>query len=142
MSQSVRKMRKFVIDEVMLKVATAVAKGDRALSDILTEFKVNERTFYRWKKHPEYQLKIDEIIADIDIAQKAERIKIAKKEIKRVIKKLESNEDKPTSRDLVALLKYVGEELGDYEPKVRHTGEVGVVILDNIPQKKEETEGE
>ena len=115
MSENSSKKAKFVIDEVKLKLAEAVAKGDRPLSEVLTEFGVTERTFYRWKKHPEFQRKIDEIIQDIDIAQKSERIKIAKKEIKRVLKRLDLNEDHPTSRDLVALLRFVGDEVGDLQ---------------------------
>lgn len=116
MSENSRKKTVFVWDEVKLKIAEAVAKGDRPLKDILTEFKINERMFYRWKKYPDFQRKIDEIIQDIDISQKSERIKIAKKEIKRVLARLELNEDKPGSKDLVALLRFVGEEVGDYEP--------------------------
>ena len=113
MAQRGRKKAVFVIDEVKLKVATAIAKGDRALSDILTEYKIPERTFYRWKKEPEFQLKIDEIIADIDISMKSERIKIAKKELKRVLARLELDEDKPKSSDVVALLRFIGDEVGD-----------------------------
>jgi|GEM_PF-5881179 len=125
-------MAKFVMDELKLKLAEAVAKGDRPLSEVLTKLDITERTFYRWKLHPEFQRKIDEIIADIDIAQKSERIKIAKKEIKRILKRLELNEDKPGSRDLVSLLKYVGEEIGDYT----EAGKTIKIIWDD-PEKEE-----
>jgi hypothetical protein len=135
MAQKGRKKAVFVIDEVKLNVATAVAKGDRALSDILSEYKIPERTFYRWKKEPAFQLKISEIIADIDISMKSERIKIAKKELKRVLARLDLNEDKPMSRDVVALLRFIGDEVGDLEPKVKHTGEFGITIIDDIPRK-------
>ena len=137
MAKPGRKKAKFVITDVMIRVATAVAQGDRSLSDILTENKIAERTFYRWKNHPEYQLKLNEILADIDITRKGERIKIAKTEIRRILKHLERGEDKPASRDLIAALKYVGEELGDYEPKFRH--DIGVTIVDDIPKKIIET---
>lgn len=114
MSENVTKKTGFVWDEKKIKVAGAMAKGDRTQNQIATEFGITPRTIQRWAEHPEFQRQIDEIIQDIDIAQKSERIKIAKKEIKRILKKLELNEDRPTSRDLVALLKYVGEEIGDY----------------------------
>lgn len=125
MAESSRKKAGFVWDEVKLKLAEAVAKGDRSLNEVLTEFKIPERTFYRWKKHPEFQQKIDEIIADIDIAQKAERIKIAKKVIRQ---KLEQDKDKLSSKDLLDWLKYVGEEVGDYEPKQKIAHEGSVII--------------
>lgn len=114
MSKEVAKKTDFVWDEKKLNVAEAIAKGDRTQNQIATEFGITARTIQRWAEYPEFQRKIDEIIQDIDIAQKSERIKIAKKEIRRVLKKLDLNEDHPTSRDLVALLKYVGEEIGDY----------------------------
>lgn len=96
-------------------VANAIAKGDRSIKQILAEFKVTDKVYYTWKKHPEFQRKIDEILQDIDIAQKSERIKIAKKEIKRVLARLELNEDRPTSKDLVALLRFIGDEVGDLQ---------------------------
>lgn len=114
MTQTGSKRSQFVWDETKLKAAEAVAKGDCTQNQIVTELGVSRRTLIRWAEHPEFQTKVNEIIADIDIAQKAERIKIAKKEIKRVIMRLDLNEDKPTSRDLVALLKFVAEEVGDY----------------------------
>lgn len=122
MAENGRKKTKFVWDDVKLKVAEAIAKGDRSLNEILTECGVSERTVYRWKKHPEFQRKVDEIIQDIDIAQKAERIKIAKKVIKQ---KLEHDKNKLSNKDILDWLKYVGEEVGDYEPKqhIKITGE-------------------
>ncbi len=122
MSEKVRKKAVFVWDEQKLNVAEAIAKGNGSVKEILTSCGITERIYYKWKKHPEFQLRINEIIADIDISLKAERIKIAKAEIKRVVARLKENEDKPGSRDLVALLKFVGEEVGDYEPvqKVKH----------------------
>lgn len=112
----------FQWDEIKEKAAEAVAKGELSQERISSDLGIGVSTLKRWMKENIFQRKIDEIIQDIDVAQKSERIKIAKKEIKRIVKRLELNEDKPGSRDLVALLKYVGEETGDYEPtqKVKH----------------------
>jgi hypothetical protein len=78
---------------------------------------------------------------------KSERIKIAKAEIKRLLARLEYQEDKPCSRDLITALKYVGEEMGDYteHKEVNIKGE-GVIFY--IPENgrnktaKPETEEE
>jgi len=137
MSQHVSKKAVFVWDEVKQKIAEAVAKGDRPLKDILTEFKINERMFYRWKKHPDFQRKIDEIIQDIDIAQKSERIKIAKRVIRQ---KLEQDAGNLSKKDLLDWLKYVGEELGDYsEHKDINISGEGVIfyIPENNRDRKE-----
>jgi hypothetical protein len=118
MTKKGKKKARFVLDEVKLKAATALARGDKTDDQILPDLGISKRTLSRWKEHPDFQLKIAEIIADIDITMKAERIKIVKKEITRVLKKLELNEDKSTSRDLVALLKFVAEETAG-EPVLR-----------------------
>ena len=115
MKGTVRKKKVFVWDERKRKVAEAIAKGDRSAKEILTEFHITEPMFYRWKKYPEFQQGIDEFAKDIDITLKKNRLKIIKQEIKRVLARLELDEDHPTSRDLVALLKLAGEEVGDYE---------------------------
>lgn len=135
MSEISRKKTGFDWDEVRLKAAELIAKGENRES-IAKSLGIADRTIRRWGEHPEFRRKIDEIIQDIDIAQKAERIKIAKKEIQRVRKRLELDEDHPTSRDLVALLRYVGEEIGDFEPKRKL--EIGVKIIDNIPKDEGE----
>lgn len=97
--------------------------------------KISDRTLRRWAEHPEFQKKVDEIIADIDIAQKAEHIKIAKKVIQAKMKDVDP--EKWTKKDLLEWLQYIGEEVGDKPP---HKLEIGVKIIDNIPPNKESKE--
>lgn len=118
MAKNGKKKAQFVWNETKLKAAAALAKGDKTDEGILPDLGVSKRTLSRWKKHPDFQRKVDEIIADIDIAMKSERIQIAKK----VIKQKLQNESDLSSKDLLDWLKYVGEEVGDYEPtqKIKH----------------------
>lgn len=138
MSEKVSKKAVFVWDEVKQKVAEAIAKGDRSVKDILTEFKITDRVYYTWKKHPEFQRKIDEILQDIDIAQKSERIKIAKKVIRQ---KLENDAKDLSKKDLLDWLKYVGEEIGDFsehkEINIHGEGVVFYIPENNRDKKKE-----
>jgi len=114
MTENSQKKAEFVWDDVKLKAAEGIARGDNRQS-LAISLGTSDRTVRRWAEHQEFQRKVDEIVQDIDIAQKSERIKIAKKEIKRVLKRLELNEDRPGSRDLVALLRFVGDEVGDLQ---------------------------
>ncbi len=111
-------MAKFVWDETKRKAAELQARGELQQS-IAKELNVSDRTLRRWAEHPDFQRKVDEIISDIDIAQKAERIKIAKKVIRQ---KIEQDKDRLSNKDLLDWLKYIGEETGDYEPaqKIKH----------------------
>jgi len=140
MKGNARKARVFEWDELKLRVAEACAKGDRNVKEILAEFKITEAMFYRWKNRPEFQAKIDEITQDIDITLKKNRLKIIKQEIKRVMTRLELNEDHPSSRDLVALMRLAGDEIGDLqEHKDINVHGEGVVfyIPENNRDKKE-----
>jgi hypothetical protein len=137
MKETARKQKGFEWDERKQKAAEAIAKGDRSVKEILAEFKITEAMFYRWKKHPEFQRKIDEIIQDIDIAQKSERIRIAKKVIRQ---KMEQDAHNLSKKDLLDWLKYVGEEMGDYsEHKDINISGEGVIfyIPENNRDKKE-----
>lgn len=136
MSEKDRKKTDFVWDETRHKAAEGIARGENRQL-LAKSLNTTDRTLRRWVEHPEFQRKIDEIIQDIDITLKKNRLKIIKQEIKRVIARLGLNQDNPTSRDLVALIKLAGEELGDYEPIQRIKGEVAVKIIDDIPQKSE-----
>jgi hypothetical protein len=113
MSQKVPKVSVFVWDATKEKAADAIAKGDRSLESIGTELGTCRKTLCRWMKHPDFAAKVDEITQDVDITLKKNRLKIIKKEIKRVLDRLDLNEDRPSSRDLVALMKLAGDEIGD-----------------------------
>jgi hypothetical protein len=108
MSVNSRKKTKFVWDETKLKAAELIAKGENR-QGIAKQLSISDRTLRRWAGHPDFQQKIDEIIAEIDIAQKGERIKIAKKVIRQKL-----NQKNLSDKDLLDWLKYVGEEIGDY----------------------------
>jgi len=110
-----RQKRTFEWDEVRLKIANAIAEGDIPQEQIMSQSGIPRATFYRLIKLPEFQAKVKEITDDIDITLKKNRLKIIKAEIKRVNARLKRNEDKPTSRDLVALVKLAGEEVGDFQ---------------------------
>lgn len=109
MSKNVTKMTKFVWTEAKLKAAGAIARGEQRLEEIATSLGISRRTIERWQKHPDFQSKIDEIIQDIDLAQKGERIKIAKKVIRQKL-----GQENLSDKDLLDWLRYVGEEIGDY----------------------------
>lgn len=138
MSENRRKKTEFVWDDVKLKAAEGMARGDNRQS-LAETLNTTDRTLRRWAEHPDFQRKIDEIIQDIDIAQKSERIKIAKKVIRAKMK--DEDPENWTKKDLLEWLKYVGEETGDYEPakKLNISGE-GVVIYipENNRDKKKE----
>ena len=91
MSQKAPKMPKFVWDATKEKAADAIAKGDRSLESIGTELKTCRKTLQRWQKNPEFAQKVAEITQDVDITLKKNRLKIIKKEIKRVMDRLELN---------------------------------------------------
>lgn len=138
MSQKVSKKSPFVWDETKTRVAEAIAKGDRPQFQIATDFNINRKTIQRWQESPDFQLKISEIIADIDISMKSERIKIAKAEVKRLMSRLKDNEDKPGSRDLITALKYIGEETGTYAEQINIKGEMRIIQAPELRQLMKE----
>jgi len=104
----------FEWDDSKLKAAYALAEATLSQEEISSQFGVSLSTLKRWMKVPEFQAKVKEKTDDLDITLKKNRLKIITKEIKRVEARLNLNEDKTSSRDLVALLKFAAEEHGEH----------------------------
>jgi uncharacterized protein YerC len=66
---------------------------------------VSERTIYRWKNDIEFQSEVDRLSLMVGIANKGERLRLAKK----IIRGLEKKQH-PTQKDLLEWVKYAQSE--------------------------------
>lgn len=77
---------------------------------------ISERTLYRWRHDNQFAAEVDRLTLMLGIALKAERIRIAKRAVRQMVKEefdIKTGEAKTvvfTSRDLLDWLKYVQSE--------------------------------
>lgn len=78
-------------------VVTDLAQGF-TVDETATKFKINPRTIYRWKNHPDFIAEMDRLSLMVDIASRAERLRLAMKVVRKIGEK--------TEKDLLDWLKY------------------------------------
>ena len=96
----------FVWDDLADTAAEMLANG-YTIKETAATIGVSSRTIDNWKKHPDFQKELDNLSVMVGAASKAERMRIAK----RIIRKLDPPDSKrrraPTNKDLLDWLKYV-----------------------------------
>jgi len=107
MPENVRKKTFFHWNEQKIKAVESIAKGE-SQQRIAENLGLSERTLRRWSKNPEFKLKVDTIILDMETLCKEERIKIAKAAIRQILE--HGMSDNVSSKDLLDWLKYARDE--------------------------------
>lgn len=104
------------------RLALLIAEGRITHAEQACELGVAESTVYNWQKHPEFRRRVDELVRELGLAQKTERIKHYKRVVEagfqEILRRLEGEaiheEQLATllreTREYVQLLR---EELGD-----------------------------
>jgi len=87
------------------KVALALAQG-YTRQEAAADAGVGERTVYRWLDAPEFSAEVDRLSLMVDIAGRAERVRIAM----RVVREKIRGDRVDTSKDLLDWLKYAQSE--------------------------------
>ena len=88
--------------------------------------RVCQRTIARWKKIPAFEEEVDRLTLMTGIAGKAQRMLIAKRIIRDLVKK-----DKPTEKDLLDWMKYAQNEAEGI--KLNLAGELAALIAADLP---------
>jgi transposase-like protein len=83
------------------EAATMLAQG-YTVAEVAEKFGIAERTIYRWKNDVEFAAEVDRLSVMVDLAGRAERLRLAQ----RVIRRMEER----TSRDLLDWLRFVQSE--------------------------------
>jgi hypothetical protein len=86
------------------EVAILLADG-YTITEISQKTGVPERTIYNWKKDIDFQTEVDRLSLMVGIANKGERLRLAKKIIRELIGK-----QHPTQKDLLEWVKYAQSE--------------------------------
>ena len=99
-NKGVVKMSYFAWNEKRSQAAILLADG-YTIEETASAVGVNTRTIDRWKANPEFSQETDRLALMVGISSRAERLKIAK----RMIRKL-AIKQVPTHKDLLEWLKY------------------------------------
>lgn len=94
------KMASFVWNKKRSQAAIMLADG-YTIDETAEAIGAGKRTVARWKSYPEFDQEIDRLALMVGIANRAERLKIAKRIIRNLAKK-----QMPTHKDLLEWLKY------------------------------------
>jgi hypothetical protein len=86
------------------EVAVLLADGF-TVADTAIKTGVVDRTIYRWKNNIEFQSEVDRLSLMVGIANKGERLRLAKSIIRELISK-----SRPTQKDLLEWVKYAQSE--------------------------------
>jgi len=84
---------------------------------------VGERTIYEWKKHPEFSAEVDRLSLMTDVAGRAERLRIAK----RMIRKMKNK----SKKDLLEWLKYAQSETDGIKLDLAALAEAAALMADS-----------
>jgi hypothetical protein len=117
MSENVRKKTVFNWNETKIKAVESIAKGE-SQQHIAESLGLSERTLRRWSQNPEFKLKVDTIILDMETFTKNERMKIANAAVRQILKKGMS--DNVSTKDLLDWLRYAREECEGTICRKRH----------------------
>lgn len=98
-------MAEFKWTKVKSDAALALAQG-YSVREVSEMVPASERTLWRWKAEPEFDEEVDRLSLMVDIAGRAERLRIAR----RVIRQKVSDEMVTTDKDLLDWLKFAQSE--------------------------------
>lgn len=87
------------------KAALLLAQG-YTIAEIAKQVDLNERTIYRWKTDIDFQAEVDRLSLMVDVAGRAERLRIAM----RVVRQKVSDKYVLTEKDLLDWLKFAQSE--------------------------------
>lgn len=87
----------FEWEEPRYSVVIDLAQGFSA-EETATKFGISPRTIYRWKNHPDFIAELDRLSLMVDIASRAERLRMAMRMVRQIGYK--------TNKDLLEWLKY------------------------------------
>lgn len=81
--------------------AVMLAQG-HTVAEVAASMGITERTLYRWKADTEFMAEVDRLSVMVDLAGRAERVRLAQRVIRRM--------DEKTERDLLDWLKFIQSE--------------------------------
>lgn len=93
-------MSSFEWDEKKSNAAIMLSQG-HLIKEVAKACGVNEKTIDRWKRDIEFSKEIDRLSLMLDVAGRAERLRIAMRMVRKMMKKRN-----PTKKDLLDWLKY------------------------------------
>lgn len=99
-------MSVFKWTEKATRAALALAAG-KTRKEAAEEADVTDRTVYRWLDEPLFSEEVDRLSVMTDIASRAERLRIAKRVVRQMVK---DDETIKTERDLLDWLKFAQSE--------------------------------
>ncbi len=97
------------------------------IKEVAATLKISERTITRWKSDVIFSKELDRLSLMLDIAGKAERMRIAIRMVRKALKK-----KNPTRKDLLEWLKYAQSE--SEGTKLNLTGDLAGFIAAAIPK--------
>lgn len=93
-------MSSFEWDEKKSNAAILLSQG-HLIKEVAKASGVNEKTIDRWKRDMEFSKEVDRLSLMLDVAGRAERLRIAMRMVRKMMKKRN-----PTKKDLLDWLKY------------------------------------
>lgn len=121
----VRKMSGFRWSRKREKAAIALAQG-YTIAEVAEQVGVAERTVYRWKERLEFSSEVDRLSLMVDIAGRAERLRIAMRMIRK--------KGDETNRDLLDWLKYAQSETDGVRLDLTSLFEATTSLADSGPE--------
>jgi len=102
MTNDVTKMSPFEWNESRARAAIGLAEG-KTQQQVADESDITRRTVQRWLEHPEFAAEVDRLSLMVGIASRAERLRIAKRVIRQIVK---DDQKIKTDKDLLDWLKF------------------------------------
>lgn len=103
--RTVIKMSDFKWTSTREKAAMALSQG-LTIAESAEQAGVAERTIYRWLDHPEFSAEVDRLTHMVNIASRAERLRL----VMRVVRQKVRGEAIQTDKDLLDWLKFAQSE--------------------------------
>lgn len=125
MTEDVPPVSSFEWDEKKSKAAIMLAQG-YLIKEVAKAVGVNEKTIDRWKGDIEFAKEMDRLSLMLDVAGRAERLRIAMRMVRKAVKK-----KTPTRRDLLDWLKYVQGETDGVKLDLAALLEVSTSVADS-----------
>ncbi len=102
MTNEITKTAQFTWNDNRSKAALGLAEG-KTRQQVAEECEVSRRTIQTWLEHPEFSAEVDRLSLMTGIAGRAERLRIAKRVVRQMIK---DDQKIKTTRDVLDWLKY------------------------------------
>lgn len=112
--------------------AIALAQG-YTIAEVSQQIGHDERTIYRWKTDIEFAAEVDRLSLMVDIAGRAERLRIAMRQVRQ---KIDASE-----KDLLDWLKFAQSETDGVKLDIAALIDATVSVADNRPDRSQETTG-